>query len=94
MEDFLAKVREMKKAHDNARSISLKTLKEMFPEWDDLHDHKSTLCQVLTSGMFKGKAEKSDQAQIDISYLIVFGILFCSGTLEFKAKHYLQLSRE
>lgn len=77
----------IKKLIYGKETISIRQLQYVFcrdyEDFDGLTDETSPLYSIMTSDIFKTSPEDEE---MNIQYLMLFGILYCKGTNEEKSK--------
>ncbi len=76
----------VKRFVNGKNSVTLQQLRYAFKEdkkWDDLNQDDSLLKQIITSDFFQ---DETNQDEINIHALILWGLLLCAGDSHLKAR--------
>jgi hypothetical protein len=93
---FVDHVRDAEKAAGGQGFVTVATLSEQFtsPAWNALLEQDSKLVRVLQSDAFKDPKKNQTLTQIDMDYLILFGIIHCQGNPTDKAEQWFDVLQE
>jgi len=76
--------------------VTIESLSKIFtsPAWQDLNDEDSVLVKILLSDAFKDPSKGQSADQIDTTYICLYGLLFCHGTMHDKATHWYDILQQ
>ena len=88
IKDFEANVNAAHEACGEAGFVTIDALCKVFtsPAWAQLTQDDSKLVKVLLSDAFKDETKGQAPDQIDVTFLLCYGVLHCGGTVKEKAE--------
>jgi hypothetical protein len=85
---FAANIEIAEKECGGEGFVTIEALTKVFtsPAWAQLTQNDSKLCKVLLSQAFKDEEKTMSPEQIDVNFLLAYGIILCGGTPREKAE--------